>query len=1358
MLIQSLVLVCLGLQAQPLPKLVGTLSVTEGKVRFERAGRDPDWAGKYVRLRVGDKLTIVEKPRATLSLDATREVWRLPEKGAWEVQEKTVKSLDGQSLVLVRRGAPLRQLPGKPPAKLAGEIRGDDTAISPIGAVTNTPIVISWNRAPGASKASLDLLDSRGKKLWSKTGLTVTSFALPVDKTKAGTWLQVRLVQSGGGKVTSTSTWVRLLPPVEAKALSAGEKELRAQFDPDSPALGLALGDLWASAGLVSQLCRALEMVWPEYIARPRPQQEVIRAWHWKYGEWLETAGFAALARKEYEAAWEAGERAGELKSAIERLGGKAEVEEWEKLAADQSNLLAQEKVAEALPLGRRIAVTLRTARPNSVELGIALHRLGDLLERTGQVNEAEKALAEAQVILEQVEAPGSKRIAGLYYSQGFVAADVNNLQLAREKWEASLAIFEQLSPGSMEVARCRGLLGTVAYHRGDLALAKQYRTESLNIFQGSQARGSIEEALALIDLAAVLKDLGELDAALKHGKAAYAILAVGEDSPLVAECLGLMGTIARRLGDLNQAHYHFERTRNIYEQFARESPEMAGVLRDLGSVALDQGNLAEAQRFYEDSLAILTKQPERLLDTGRTLMGLGLVALERGDLDDAQRRFESANKILEADAKPLEVIKSVVALGVAAERRGELDLAKQNFNVALKIFREAKSLAGVSMCHTNLGNIAIKKDDVIEARRCFLAAKDIEEGIARDSVGFALTLINLGALELNQGDFDRARQYFREARTIYQKLSPRSPDMAAILKNMGYIVAAEGNQAELIDTWSSRLALTEVWLTGYGFTGADLGVVGLEASDILFKIGWLNDPPSAYSFLPTLRSAGLVLQARAKAVERLSKGSEDVRIAVGALQVAIKRETEWTVNPRQPSMSERDWSDQLIQLRSGRQAAEARLGASLEGQGPFEKRDLTVKTEDVREAISQDSCLLEFLRVSTWDAKSKKPAQDAYAAFIVQHEGDVRYVRLAPADEIDDLVEEWHKRIAVATDQGATAASLTETQKELKSLGRKLYDKLIKPLGKLPPNLLIAPDDQLHTLPFAALVDAKGKYLVETTALSIVGSGRDLVEKPITGEPGPAVVIAGPDFGADAKAVQSAKVKAVDQTMRAFNAKGEFAPLPSADAEGVAIAKLLGTEPIRGTRATEERLLSLERPRVLHIATHGFFIAPVVSREDRENRLLMETGQGIRVADNPMLRSGLILAGANNDEELRKAGLADGWATALEISQMDLRGTELVVLSACETGRGDVKGAEGVFGLQRAFRFAGAQTLVMSLFKVPDDSTRILMENFYKTWKPGAPAGTKQKALRDAQLSMLKNPKTRHPRNWAGFVLMGER
>jgi len=166
-------------------------------------------------------------------------------------------------------------------------------------------------------------------------------------------WLQVRVTQSGGGVSASTSTWVRLLPVAERQPMEGEEKALRSALADEPVALGLALGDLWASVGLVSRLPKALELAFPAFIARPKPESEVVRAWHWKHGEWLETAGFGRLARAEYERAWKAGERAAELKSSVERLGGKPEIEEWEQLAAERDRLMGERKYAEALPVAQ---------------------------------------------------------------------------------------------------------------------------------------------------------------------------------------------------------------------------------------------------------------------------------------------------------------------------------------------------------------------------------------------------------------------------------------------------------------------------------------------------------------------------------------------------------------------------------------------------------------------------------------------------------------------------------------------------------------------------------------------------------------------------------------------------------------------------------------------------------------------------------------------------------------------------------------------------------------------------------------------------------------------------------------------
>ena len=168
---------------------------------------------------------------------------------------------------------------------------------------------------------------------------------------------------------------------------------------------------------------------------------------------------------------------------------------------------------------------------------------------------------------------------------------------------------------------------------------------------------------------------------------------------------------------------------------------------------------------------------------------------------------------------------------------------------------------------------------------------------------------------------------------------------------------------------------------------------------------------------------------------------------------------------------------------------------------------------------------------------------------------------------------------------------------------------------------------------------------------------------------------------------------------------------------------------------ATETALKQVRAPRILHVATHGFFL---------------EDLRGATVPENPLLRSGLVFAGAN---QLR-SDADDGILTALEATGLDLVGTQLVVLSACETGVGTVQNGEGVYGLRRALLLAGAQSLVVSLWKVEDGATRDLMVAFYRHVLAGEGRAA---ALRKAQLELRSRPATRHPFFWAGFIAVGD-
>jgi len=359
--------------------------------------------------------------------------------------------------------------------------------------------------------------------------------------------------------------------------------------------------------------------------------------------------------------------------------------------------------------------------------------------------------------------------------------------------------------------------------------------------------------------------------------------------------------------------------------------------------------------------------------------------------------------------------------------------------------------------------------------------------------------------------------------------------------------------------------------------------------------------------------------------------------------------------------------------------------------------------------------------------------------------------------------------------------------EEDFRAASRELYEKVFAPLRAAvgsATTVYLAPDGELNRVPFEALVDREGKYLIETYRFAYLSSGRDLLRQPAAHAQG-TVVFAAPDYDLGSKeresgaklvlAALSPPTAAAFTGTRSTDVRGlEWEPLTGAQSEARDIEReLAGTQyaPVRsftGTAAIEEAFKAIRAPRLLHVSTHGFFLPDQrLPPEELLGPMPLQAGFGaarglaqLRGVENPMLRSGLVLAGANKLGEAAPddSAIDDGWLTAEEIAMMDLTGTDLVVLSACESGLGDVAYGEGVSGLRRAFLYAGARTLVTSLFKVPDKETSELMRNYNGGLKAGK---SKLDALRDAQLAMIKRRReahgAAHPFYWASFVLVGD-
>jgi CHAT domain-containing protein len=307
------------------------------------------------------------------------------------------------------------------------------------------------------------------------------------------------------------------------------------------------------------------------------------------------------------------------------------------------------------------------------------------------------------------------------------------------------------------------------------------------------------------------------------------------------------------------------------------------------------------------------------------------------------------------------------------------------------------------------------------------------------------------------------------------------------------------------------------------------------------------------------------------------------------------------------------------------------------------------------------------------------------------------------------------------------------------------------------------------------------GRHLIEDKRISYVSSGREVVRlaEPRTSVPTNAPVVMGfPDFDLSLAAANGelAGQQARPDSAAAFvavrtpatlsrDARGHhFDPLPATEREARSAAKLLGEDCVLllGFAAREAELKRVVSPRILHLATHGFYVTDQEFRATNSLPDLLASSAGPRFGrrpvnedwENPLIRCGVALAGANHAGGLTNATAEDGILTGLEASLLQLQGTELVILSACQTGAGDVRIGEGVMSLRRAFTIAGAQSVLASHWRVSDEATSRLITEFLRHWRAGKP---RVEALREAQLALLRSKEYSSPYFWAAFTLTGQ-
>lgn len=946
-------------------------------------------------------------------------------------------------------------------------------------------------------------------------------------------------------------------------------------------------------------------------------------------------------------------------------------------------------------------------------------------------------ALAEYQKALAIVAArpgPDADRLRlPILLGLGSTATALGRYPEAKTALNQSLALAEQQSgPESRPAHDALRALSTLAYLQTNLTLAEQYLARA----QSPASTHPVEQAQTLLLSAGLAMERGRYDEA---ATGLYQTLAFFEQrlGPQNRRLLPILRNIARAhrfQADLQAAIQTSERALAIsVRSFGEESSPTAELLGILAAAQAESGLLAEARQLYDRAIAVLTK----LLGPTHTQVGVELFSLANleqvmGDFDSSLRHAGQSLAIREAiDGKESPRTVTIYALlGRVNALNGNIAKGRELTELAVAIGRRTvgEGHPRTTFARSDLGEVLYLAKDYPGALQHFTASLAGQVTLfGQGSVRTAQGEYNLGLAERALGHHAEALTRFTNAGRIWREAF-----------GSDYLFLAEtnaGQAASLIALQRPAEALAPA-LEAARVRRVSLDAVAISAAEreaLLFarvdRDGLLLalDLAASAKLDPaaTTRIWDALIRDRAAVLDAIARrrpAADDPANSPLLQKIAsLKKELAQTVLIGDPKL----YLTRITGLRQRLDDAERALARQ---STRFARQSLGTRAgwSEVLAALPAGSALVGYAR-----------GEAQYVAFVARPGSAApRLFPLGPSARIAALVRAWQQEIERERNSAGRNARRNEAAYRQAGLALRqaIWDPLLPALSNAK-TIYTAPDGALQLVNLDTLPVGPTQYLADTGPLfQILSSERDLVAPP-SAAPRQANLLA---FGNPNFANLTTPSACADLERR------RFLPLPGSGVEALAIAKLWKAQGgqgqvLNGAAASESALKTkASGQQVLHLATHGFFLASACQRE-----------QEVALARNPLLRSGLVLTAGGPTQE-------DGLLTAEEVSALRLDSTELVVLSGCDTARGANEAGEGLLGLRRAFQSAGARQVVSSLWPVDDAATQQWMLRFYQA---RLQRGVVQ-AVRTASAAELRarraSSQSTHPFYWGGFVASG--
>ncbi|MFH1051794.1 MAG: CHAT domain-containing tetratricopeptide repeat protein [bacterium] len=848
----------------------------------------------------------------------------------------------------------------------------------------------------------------------------------------------------------------------------------------------------------------------------------------------------------------------------------------------------------------------------------------------------------------------------------------------------------------------------------GKFSLAEPLYTRALELIRN---RSGFAFAETVHNLAALYRRMGKYIKAETFYKMSLELNTKikGEKHPDIASGYNNLGDLYKLMGRYDEAETIYNKAINLREDiFGKEHPDYAKSLSNLALLYFSMGRFEQAESLFLDAMDIqLKKKGKEHPEFIATQNNLALLYDAMGNLNEADTLF----------TKSLELYK--------------------------KKFGEENPFYATTL--DNLAKLYKKMGFYDKAEGMFLKAKEIRKNITGEMhPNYARTIFNLAELYGQIGNYDESEKLLMEALKIRKEtLGTEHPDYAKTLsgvallyKKMMRLHEAEPYFLEAITKYLNQVKRFFPYLSEKEKLQYWTSVKSSFEDFTNFAALYYKEKPEISSkvYDNCLVTKGLILSSTKKILSKIRESKNPKVITLLEHWTGAKNHWLWLI--QNPTEAKRLGIDADSVANEANELEKQLSSISEDFKKAYSTKDLT--WQDVKRVLKPGEAAVEIIRFNLNNQKAMPDEQDTiyYAALIVSSKtnNEPKMVLLTNGDELENkYIRLYGNLVKILRIQPTKLSSDLEEEllkKDQEELFIQYWLEIQKELSGIK-TVFLSVDGIYNSINLLTLRNPQtNKYLIDEVDIRRLTNSKDLVEYRTT------------------------KKKVIGNTAELFgDPKYNFNPeqeqkipaLPGTREEIEAIANEMKEKKWKfntylDNRALEIKVKEVKSPKILHIATHGYF-APDV--ETSGAVLGVEGGIAI---ENPLLRSMLFFAGVENSKDDSSVTTCDGKLTAYEAMDLNLDNTEVVVMSACETGLGEVKNGEGVYGLQRAFQVAGARSLIMSLWTVSDEATQVLMTTFYIKLLNGM---DKRRAFRETQLDL----KTVYPEfyYWGAFVMVGE-